>query len=72
MPISNETSLWRISTMPTKAPKLVAAIKRYMPAEAFYDWAGALIWLEVPADGRRRQPPTIRRVTSRSTAAMPR
>ena len=20
-----------------------------MPSEAFYDWAGALIWLEVPA-----------------------
>jgi glycolate oxidase FAD binding subunit len=44
-----QTLLWRISTKPTTAPKLVAAIKRYMPAEAFYDWAGGLIWLEVPA-----------------------
>ncbi len=43
------TLLWRISTKPTTAPKLVAAIKRYMPAEALYDWAGGLIWLEVPA-----------------------
>jgi glycolate dehydrogenase FAD-binding subunit len=41
--------LWRISTKPTTAPKLVAAIQRYMPAEAFYDWAGGLVWLEVPA-----------------------
>lgn len=41
--------LWRISTKPTTGPKLVAAIKRYMPAEAFYDWSGGLIWLEVPA-----------------------
>ena len=43
------TLLWRISTKPTTAPKLVTAIKRYMPAEALYDWAGGLIWLEVPA-----------------------
>ena len=46
---NRQTQLWRISTKPTTAPKLVAAIKRYMPAEAFYDWAGGLIWLEVPA-----------------------
>jgi glycolate oxidase FAD binding subunit len=46
---NRHTLLWRISTKPTTAPKLVAAIKRYMPAEAFYDWAGGLIWLEVPA-----------------------
>jgi len=46
---NRQTLLWRVSTKPTNAPKLVAAIKRYMPAEAFYDWAGGLIWLEVPA-----------------------
>ncbi len=46
---NRQTLLWRISTKPTTAPKLVAAIKRYMPADAFYDWAGGLIWLEVPA-----------------------
>lgn len=49
MPFSNNTSLWRISTIPTKAPEIVAAIKKFMPAEAFYDWSGGLIWLEVPA-----------------------
>jgi glycolate oxidase FAD binding subunit len=49
MPYSDETSLWRISTVPTKAPEIVAAIKKFMPAEAFYDWSGGLIWLEVPA-----------------------
>jgi glycolate oxidase FAD binding subunit len=46
---NKQSLLWRISTKPTAAPKLVAAIKRYMPADAFYDWAGGLIWLEVPA-----------------------
>lgn len=49
MPYSTDTSLWRISTTPTKAPEIVAAIKKFMPAEAFYDWSGGLVWLEVPA-----------------------
>jgi glycolate oxidase FAD binding subunit len=39
---NRQTLLWRILTKPTTAPKLVAAIKRYMPAEAYYDWAGGL------------------------------
>jgi glycolate oxidase FAD binding subunit len=60
---NRQTLLWRISTKPTTAPKLVAAIKRYMPAEAFYDWGGSLIWLEVPsaADAGTAE---IRRVTA--------
>jgi glycolate oxidase FAD binding subunit len=41
--------LWRISTSPNMAPKLVAAIKRHMPVEAFYDWSGGLVWLDTPA-----------------------
>ncbi|MEQ1652439.1 MAG: FAD-binding protein [Hyphomicrobium sp.] len=49
MPFSAETSLWRISTVPTKAPEIVAAIQKFMPSNAFYDWSGGLIWLEVPA-----------------------
>ena len=49
MPFSAETSLWRISTAPTKAPEIVAAIQKFMPSHAFYDWSGGLIWLEVPA-----------------------
>lgn len=40
--------LWRISTAPTAGPKIVAAISSYMPVNAYYDWAGGLIWLEVP------------------------
>jgi glycolate oxidase FAD binding subunit len=41
--------LWRISTAPKMAPKLVTAIKRHMPVDVFYDWSGGLIWLETPA-----------------------
>lgn len=40
--------LWRISTKPTAGPEVVTAISRYMTVEAFYDWSGGLIWLEVP------------------------
>ena len=40
--------LWRISTQPRLGPAVVAAIARYMPVEAVYDWSGGLIWLEVP------------------------
>lgn len=43
------THLWRISTRPGNAPKLVAAVRRHMEAEALYDWSGGLVWLEVPA-----------------------
>ena len=49
MPYSADASLWRISTTPSKAPEIVAAIEKFMPSNAFYDWAGGLIWLEVPA-----------------------
>lgn len=49
MPYNSETCLWRVSTAPTRGPKVVAAIKRHMPVEAYYDWAGGLIWIEVPA-----------------------
>jgi glycolate oxidase FAD binding subunit len=49
MPYSANTSLWRISTAPTKGPEIVAAVQKFMSAEAYYDWSGGLIWLETPA-----------------------
>jgi glycolate oxidase FAD binding subunit len=39
--------VWRISTAPDRGPKVVAAVTRYMPCRAYYDWSGGLIWLEV-------------------------
>lgn len=44
---AGSSMLWRISTAPLKGPEVVKAIGRYMPAQALYDWAGGLIWLEV-------------------------
>jgi glycolate oxidase FAD binding subunit len=40
--------LWRISTSPSKAPKLVASIARKIEVRPVYDWSGGLIWLETP------------------------
>lgn len=40
--------LWRVSVAPSKAPLVVASIRRYHEADAYYDWSGGLIWLEVP------------------------
>jgi glycolate oxidase FAD binding subunit len=40
--------LWRVSTSPKNAVDLVATLRRQMPVEATYDWAGGLVWLEIP------------------------
>jgi glycolate oxidase FAD binding subunit len=39
--------VWRISTAPTAAPKVVAAISAFMECRALYDWSGGLVWAEV-------------------------
>jgi glycolate oxidase FAD binding subunit len=42
--------VWKISCPPTEGPAVVARIRAQRPAtEAFYDWAGGLIWLALPA-----------------------
>jgi glycolate oxidase FAD binding subunit len=43
----SDAPVWRISTAPTAAPKVVAAISAYMECRAFYDWSGGLVWAEV-------------------------
>jgi glycolate oxidase FAD binding subunit len=43
------TQLWRISTAPRLASKVIDAIKRNMAAEAYYDASGGIIWVEVTA-----------------------
>ena len=46
--VDRNEQLWRISTMPNKGALLVSDIQRYMEAEAYFDWAGGLIWLSIP------------------------
>ncbi len=40
--------LWRITTAPHQGARLVSALSGQMTCRASYDWAGGLIWLEVP------------------------
>jgi glycolate oxidase FAD binding subunit len=40
--------LWRISTPPATATKLIGAVARKIDVRVFYDWSGGLIWLETP------------------------
>ena len=45
---ASDHPLWRLSTTPSKGPAVVAAIGRYMPVSAMYDWSGGLVWIDVP------------------------
>jgi glycolate oxidase FAD binding subunit len=42
----SDRPLWRISTIPSRAAKLVAVIARTLDIRAAYDWSGGLIWLD--------------------------
>lgn len=43
----SDAPLWRISTAPQSGPRVVAGISKFMRCEAFYDWAGGLVWAQV-------------------------
>jgi glycolate oxidase FAD binding subunit len=43
-----ENPLWRIAVAPSKAPLIVRALSAFFPVSAAYEWAGGLIWLELP------------------------
>jgi glycolate oxidase FAD binding subunit len=43
------SNLWRISTSPRLASKVIDSVRRNMKAEAYYDASGGVIWLEVGA-----------------------
>ena len=45
---AGSTNIWRISTAPMQAPKIVYAIARHMDVRVYYDWSGGLVWLEAP------------------------
>ena len=45
---TKQSLVWRISVAPSEAPGVVAKIKEQIDARHFYDWAGGLVWLDVP------------------------
>ncbi len=52
MPFADRTArpVWKLSTTPALAPGIAAAISAAAGAHYFYDWAGGLLWLEMPDD----------------------
>ena len=44
-------AVWRVSTVPTKGPDLVAQVAQTLDAQWFYDWGGGLVWISTPIDG---------------------
>ncbi|MFG1461466.1 glycolate oxidase subunit GlcE [Xanthobacter sp. DSM 24535] len=45
---TRERAVWRISTPPMAGPHLAAQLARDLDAEAFCDWAGGLVWVQMP------------------------
>jgi glycolate oxidase FAD binding subunit len=43
--VGGERQVWRLHLAPNAAAVAVAAIRRQLACEAFYDWAGGLVWL---------------------------
>jgi glycolate oxidase FAD binding subunit len=41
-------AVWRISVAPSDGPKVGSALQASTRADVFYDWAGGLIWAEMP------------------------
>jgi glycolate oxidase FAD binding subunit len=48
-------ALWRISVTPTLGAKIGEAIAAATGASLFYDWAGGLIWAEMPGEEPHEQ-----------------
>jgi glycolate oxidase FAD binding subunit len=41
-------AVWRISVAPSDGPRVGSALHASTRADLFYDWAGGLIWAEMP------------------------
>ena len=46
-----ETAVWRIAVAPSRAPRLMGAIRETLRGQWFYDWGGGLIWFATAAQG---------------------
>jgi glycolate oxidase FAD binding subunit len=40
--------LWRLSVTPSEAPRITRALQDRLDIRCLYDWAGGLVWIEVP------------------------
>lgn len=44
----HERHVWRLSVTPSDAPAIVARLKESLDLRYYLDWAGGLVWLDVP------------------------
>lgn len=45
---NGDNPVWRITTAPDRAPRLVRTLRNYTDCRAAYEWSGGQIWLELP------------------------
>lgn len=57
LPFAEKTgnALWRLSVTPSAGAKIGSAIAAATGAEMFYDWAGGLLWIEMPDENPHEQ-----------------
>lgn len=57
LPFAGNTkhALWRVSVTPTSGARIGGAIAAATGASLFYDWAGGLIWIEMPGEEPHEQ-----------------
>lgn len=48
------TQIWRISAPPSQGPALLQTIEASLATQAYFDWAGGLLWLACEGDGAAR------------------
>jgi len=44
---NRDNAIWRLSVPPAQGASVLAAIEHAIKVNAFFDWGGGLIWLEV-------------------------
>jgi glycolate oxidase FAD binding subunit len=46
-----DRAVWRVSTVPTQGPAVMAQVSRAIDARWFYDWGGGLVWIATSPAG---------------------
>jgi glycolate oxidase FAD binding subunit len=51
LPLAGGTGrcVWRLSLTPSEAPGVIATLKSGLDLRYYFDWAGGLVWLDVPS-----------------------
>lgn len=61
--------LWRLSVAPSHAPEIIRVLKGHLDIRYLFDWAGGLIWIEVPPE-QDAASPAIRSTFSQGHATL--